>query len=179
MGRTLAAAVCCPRQEGWLAWEQEQRFVASRFSELLSSGHHPTCPPPVPSPAPTPVPSPGKTALDVGCGVGGPMRTVAAVRFAAWRGPGQQMGSESVTRTCSCILQLAACPTGRPAAYPPRQPYPANVLQRRQRGGHHHQRVPGAARHVPQREAGAGQPVQGGARQLPGHALRGAGVEKL
>lgn len=26
--------------------------------------------------------SPGKTALDVGCGVGGPMRTVAAVRCA-------------------------------------------------------------------------------------------------
>ena len=25
---------------------------------------------------------PGKTALDVGCGVGGPMRTVAAVRWA-------------------------------------------------------------------------------------------------
>jgi 24-methylenesterol C-methyltransferase len=35
---------------------------------------------------------PGKTALDVGCGVGGPMRTVAGVRCACWVPLGRAAG---------------------------------------------------------------------------------------
>ena len=104
---------------------------------------------------------PGKTALDVGCGVGGPMRTVAAVRCAA-------PGASGVPQPPSCAarldveqqqLLLALLPTLRspparscPPALPPLLPPPApprsggNVVgitineYQVQRATHHNQR---------------------------------------
>ena len=51
---------------------------------------------------------PGKTALDVGCGVGGPMRTVAAVRCALGLGLGGG-GERGAGQGAGGWVQVAGC----------------------------------------------------------------------
>lgn len=65
---------------------------------------------------------PGKTALDVGCGVGGPMRTVAAVRWGAAAGGSVARAGAGWCNVLGCPRRLCRalpCLVTTPAQSPP------------------------------------------------------------